>query len=310
MADKRNELWGIDLGGTKVEGIILKSPVNTDSIFRDRVPTEAQQGYEHVLYQIKKLVDMMESKAGYRPDKIGIGTPGTMDPHTGLFKNSNSTVLNFKPLRQDLENLLGMQVLTANDANCFALAETRLGVVKEKFPQAEVVFGVIMGTGCGGGIVVNNKVINGLQGIAGEWGHNFLDESGGNCYCGKVGCVENIIAGPALERYYNEQSGQPLKLKEIYARAQEKSDPVAVKTIYRLHEMFGKALSVVINILDPDVIVIGGGVGNIPSLYTEGISYLKQHVFNDRLDTPVVKPLLGDSSGVFGAAFLTENLKP
>ncbi|MBL7844478.1 MAG: ROK family protein [Cyclobacteriaceae bacterium] len=303
----KKELWGIDLGGTKVEGIIMKSSSSAESVFRDRVSTEANLGYEHVLNQIKRLVDMMEAKAGYRPEKIGMGTPGTMDPHTGLFKNSNSTVLNFKPLQHDLEKLLGIKVLTANDANCFALAETRLGVVKEKFPKAEVVFGVIMGTGCGGGIVVNNKVINGLQGIAGEWGHNFLDESGGKCYCGKVGCVENVIAGPALERYYQEQSGQSLKLKEIYTRAVDKSDVVAVKTIHRLHEMFGKALSVVINILDPDVIVIGGGVGNIPSIYTEGIIYLKQYVFNDRLDTPVVKPLLGDSAGVFGAAFLTEN---
>ncbi|MBX2954547.1 MAG: ROK family protein [Cyclobacteriaceae bacterium] len=303
----KKELWGIDLGGTKVEGIIMKSSSSAESVFRDRVSTEANLGYEHVLNQIKRLVDMMEAKAGYRPEKIGMGTPGTMDPHTGLFKNSNSTVLNFKPLQHDLEKLLGIKVLTANDANCFALAETRLGVVKEKFPKAEVVFGVIMGTGCGGGIVVNNKVINGLQGIAGEWGHNFLDESGGKCYCGKVGCVENVIAGPALERYYQEQSGQSLKLKEIYTRAVDKSDVVAVKTIHRLHEMFGKALSVVINILDPDVIVIGGGVGNIPSIYTEGINYLKQYVFNDRLDTPVVKPLLGDSAGVFGAAFLAEN---
>jgi predicted NBD/HSP70 family sugar kinase len=303
----RKELWGIDLGGTKVEGVIMTSPDSKDTLFRDRVSTEANLGYEHVLNQISKLVDMMEKSAGYRPDKIGIGTPGTMDPHTGLFKNSNSIVLNFKPLRQDLEVLLKMQVITANDANCFALAEARLGVVKEKFPNAEVVFGVIMGTGCGGGIVVNNKVINGLQGIAGEWGHNFLDESGGQCYCGKIGCVENIIAGPALERFYHKQSGRVLKLKDIYDRYQEGRDPVAIQTINRLHEMFGKALSVVINILDPDVIVIGGGVGNIPTLYDKGIEHLKKYVFNDRFDTPIVKPMLGDSAGVFGAAFLTEN---
>lgn len=302
----RKQLWGIDLGGTKVEGAIMTSSSSKETIFRDRVPTEANLGYEHVLHQISKLVDMMERSVGYRPDSIGIGTPGTMDPHTGLFKNSNSTVLNFKPLKQDLESLLKMKVITANDANCFALAETRLGVVQERFPNAEVVFGVIMGTGCGGGIVVNNKVINGLQGIAGEWGHNFLDESGGQCYCGKIGCVENIIAGPALERFYHQQSGQVLKLKDIYDRYQEGRDPKAIQTINRLHEMFGKALSVVINILDPDVIVIGGGVGNIPTLYDKGIEHVKQYVFNDRLDTPIVKPMLGDSAGVFGAAFLTE----
>lgn len=306
MSGKQTALWGIDLGGTKIEGAIMKSSASAETTFRDRVPTEADQGYDHVLYQIKKLVDMMEEQAGYRPSKIGIGTPGTMDPHTGLFKNSNSIVLNHKPLRTDLQKLLDMEVLAANDANCFALAETRLGVVKEKFPGAEVVFGVIMGTGCGGGIVVNNKVINGLQGIAGEWGHNFLDETVGKCYCGKIGCVENVISGPALERYYLKQSGSSLKLKEIVKRAQEKSDPVAVQTLERLHEMFGKALSVVINILDPDVIVIGGGVGNISSIYNEGVNHLAKYVFNDRFDTPVVKPLLGDSAGVFGAAFLTE----
>jgi fructokinase len=306
MSKKKQPLWGIDLGGTKVEGIILKSSSGTDSVFRDRLPTEADKGYKHVLRQIRKLVDRMEAEVGYRPEKIGIGTPGTMDPHTGLFKNSNSTELNFKPLKEDLEQILGMHVITANDANCFALAETRLGVVKEKFPDAEVVFGVIMGTGCGGGVVVHGRVLNGLQGIAGEWGHNFLDESGGTCYCGKIGCVESVISGPALERYYNEQQGSPKKLKEIVDLAQAKSDPVAVRTIQRLNEMFGKALSVVINILDPDVVVIGGGVGNIGSIYNEGVEHLKEYVFNDRLDTPIVKPMLGDSAGVFGAAFLVE----
>lgn len=307
MSERAKHLWGIDLGGTKIEGVVMKSPSDKDSLFRDRIPTEANQGYEHVINQIATLVNLMEKTVGYRPDKIGIGTPGTMDPITGLFKNSNSESLNYKPLNQDLEKLLGMKVMTANDANCFALAETRLGVVNEKFPKAEVVFGVIMGTGAGGGIVVRNRVISGKQGIAGEWGHNFLDESGGPCYCGKSGCVENIIAGPALERWYKQQSGVSKKLKEIVSLAASKSDPVAVQTIDRLHEMFGKALSVVINILDPDVIVIGGGVGNISSLYDKGIEHLKKYVFNDRLDTPVVRPSLGDSAGVFGAAFLTEN---
>lgn len=308
MSQQQKQLWGIDLGGTKIEGVVMKSPQSSESLFRDRIATEARKGYQHVINQIGELVNQMEKTVGYRPTTIGIGTPGTMDPNTGLFKNSNSESLNYKPLRQDLEKLLKMKVITANDANCFALAETRLGVVKEKFSDAEVVFGVIMGTGAGGGIVVRNKVISGKQGIAGEWGHNFLDESGGPCYCGKSGCVENIIAGPALERYYKEQSGNSRKLKEIVALANANADPVAVQTLDRLHEMFGKALSVVINILDPDVIVIGGGVGNISSLYDKGIEHLKKYVFNDRLDTPVVRPSLGDSAGVFGAAFLTENL--
>ncbi len=308
MSDQQKHLWGIDLGGTKVEGVVMKSPNDASTLFRDRIPTEAGKGYTHVINQIALLVGHMEKEAGYRPNAIGIGTPGTMDPNTGLFKNSNSESLNYKPLRQDLEKILKMNVVTANDANCFALAETRLGIVKQQFPDAEVVFGVIMGTGAGGGIVVHNKVIGGKQGIAGEWGHNFLDESGGLCYCGKSGCVENIISGPALERYYKEQSGTARKLKEIVTLAVAKADPIAEQTIDRLHIMFGKALSVVINILDPDVIVIGGGVGNITSLYDKGIEHLKKYVFNDRLDTPVVRPSLGDSAGVFGAAFLTENL--
>lgn len=301
------DLWGIDLGGTKIEGIVISSSDQPDPLFRDRIPTETNMGYDHVLNQIEILVNRMERKVGYRPSKIGIGTPGTMDPYTGLFKNSNSLVLNYKPLRTDLEALLKMEVLCANDANCFALAETRLGVVKTKFSDAKVVFGVIMGTGAGGGVVVDSNVINGKHGIAGEWGHNFLDESGGECYCGKTGCVESIISGPALERYYISQTGTSKKLKEIVSLAQSGADDHAMKTVERLCAMFGKAISVVINILDPDVIVIGGGVGNIDSIYTEGVEQVKKYIFNDRLETPIVRPMLGDSAGVYGAAFLVDN---
>jgi predicted NBD/HSP70 family sugar kinase len=217
-------------------------------------------------------------------------------------KNSNSTSLNGKPLKADLEDKLGMKVSMANDANCFALAEAKMGVVKERFPGAEVVFGVIMGTGVGGGIVVNGKVINGLQGIGGEWGHNFLDDSGGPCYCGKSGCVENVLSGPALEKYYFSRAGARKSLKEIMTSIE--SDPIAQETHQRLIRFFGRALSVIINILDPQVIVIGGGVGNVPSLYTQGRDEVRKHVFNNRLETPIVKPSLGDSAGVFGAAYL------
>jgi predicted NBD/HSP70 family sugar kinase len=209
------------------------------------------------------------------------------------------------PFRRDLEENLGLPILTANDANCFALAETRLGAVSRYLPEAEIVFGVIMGTGVGGGLVVNGKVINGRQGIGGEWGHNFLDESGGACYCGKTGCVEKVLAGPALEGFYQSLSGKWFRLPQIVEKYHT-GDPHAQATISRLLENFGRAMSVVINIVDPDVIVIGGGVGNIDLLYTDGLDAVRRYVFNDRLDTVFLKPLLGDSAGVFGAAMLAE----
>ncbi|HYG03271.1 MAG TPA: ROK family protein [Chryseosolibacter sp.] len=299
-------LWGIDLGGTKIEGAILKSFDKPEVLFRERVPTEAENGYEHICKQVGKLVDMMIDRAGRKPKTIGIGTPGINDPKTGTMKNCNTVEMNGKPLKKDLEKLLGMKVEMANDADCFALAETLIGVVKEDFPKARVVFGVIIGTGVGGGIVIDGKPIIGLQGIAGEWGHNFLDESGGECYCGKTGCVEKLIAGPALEKYYYTETGNKKPLKDIVAVAESKSDPTAQRTMLRLIDFYGKSMSVVINILDPDVIVIGGGVGNISLLYDRGRDAIKKYVFNNTLDTPIVRPSLGDSAGVFGAAFLTQ----
>ncbi|MBL7874802.1 MAG: ROK family protein, partial [Cyclobacteriaceae bacterium] len=296
--------WGIDLGGTKVEGAVLNSAADPKVLFRDRLPTEGDKGYDHILGQIKKLVDKMEATLGYKASKIGIATPGTLDPILGVMKNSNSTNLNGKPLKKDLEKLLGVDLFMANDANCFALAEANMGSAKELYPKAKVVFGVIMGTGVGGGVVVDGKVINGLQGIGGEWGHNFLDESGGACYCGKKGCVEKILAGPALEKFYESVSGQKRSLKEIFSNYKAGADPHAKETMERLANFFGLAISVVVNILDPDVIVIGGGVGNIDIIYSEGRESLRKYVFNNRLDTPVIKPKLGDSAGVFGAAFL------
>ncbi len=249
---------------------------------------------------------MMVDKMGYKPATIGIATPGTLDPGLGLMKNSNSTSLNGQPLKADLEKMLGIKFKMANDANCFALAEANMGIAHEKFPNAKVVFGVIMGTGVGGGVVVDGKVINGLQGIGGEWGHNFLDEWGGPCYCGKTGCVEKVLAGPALERFYFERSGQMKNLKEIYDLYKTETDIYAKETMERMIHFFGLALSVVVNILDPDAIVIGGGVGNIDLIYTEGVKSLQKYIFNSRrLDTPILRPKLGDSAGVYGAAFLS-----
>jgi fructokinase len=303
-SDALQNLWGIDLGGTKIEGVILQSKDKPDVLFRNRVPTEADKGYEHILQQAKRLIDSMIEHIGYKPARIGFGTPGILDPKTGVMKNCNTVAMNGKAMKKDLEELLGVSIEIANDADCFALAETRHGVVKEHFPNARVVFGVIMGTGVGGGLVVDGRAIVGLQGIAGEWGHNFLDASGGNCYCGKSGCVEQVISGPALEEYYFRETGNRKPLKDIVALAESKVDPTAQKTMIRLIEFFGRAISVLINIIDPDVIVIGGGVGNIDMLYDRGIDSVKKYVFNTRLDTPIVQPMLGDSAGVIGAAYL------
>ena len=302
-----SRLWGIDLGGTKIEGVVLESLENPKPLVRLRVDAEAQKGYDSILLQIRKLVQMMEQESGQPPKKIGFGTPGVLDPLLMTMKNCNSTALNGQPLQEDLEKLLGVPVALANDANCFALAETKWGIVKEKAPDAKVVFGIIMGTGVGGGLVFHGGLWNGKHGIGGEWGHNFLDESGGPCYCGKTGCVEKILSGPSLEKYYTSITGNKLKLREIIGRYDSGNDAAAKQTVDRLIHFFGKAVSVVTNILDPDVYVIGGGVGNIDLIYTEGTRSLQQFIFNNRVDVQILKPSLGDSAGVFGAAALVDN---
>lgn len=297
-------LWGIDLGGTKIEGVVLESNTHPSAIVRTRMDTEAFKGYDHIIGQIAKLVAELERQSGLRPQKIGIGTPGVLDPTLQTMKNCNTTVLNGMPLQRDLEAKLDLPVVLANDANCFALAEAHWGVVKQEAPDGRMVFGIIMGTGVGGGIVIDGKVWNGRHGIGGEWGHNFLDESGGPCYCGKIGCVEKVISGPALENYYAGLTGNALKLKEIAARHRLGSDPAATDTIRRLSHFFGKAVSVITNLLDPDVIIVGGGVGNMDEIYTGGLKSLDHFIFNNRVEVPLLKPTLGDSAGVFGAAAL------
>lgn len=294
--------WGIDLGGTKIEGIIIDPTKNNAVIARKRIPTEGDLGYHHVLLQIKALVSALSKESGLAPDSIGIGTPGSIFPPTGHLKNSNSQHLNDQPLHLDLQNLLQVPVSIANDANCFALAETQMGIVPDMLPEANVVFGVIMGTGVGGGLVINGQIINGANGIGGEWGHNFLDASGGPCYCGKNGCVETVISGPALEGYYADVAHQSKSLKDIVADRME--DPHAKETMARLVHFFGLGISTIINTIDPDIIVIGGGVGNIDLLYTQGIEEVKKSVFNPECATQIVRPKLGDSAGVFGAAYL------
>lgn len=304
MSERSKHLWGIDLGGTKIEGVVLESSIHPKVLSRHRLATESQKGYEHVIAQVGKVIQKLGDDLQYLPDQIGIGTPGILDSVSQLMKNCNSTCLNGQPFKEDLEKELNRRFVLANDANCFALAETNLGAVKENFKEAKVVLGVIMGTGVGGGVILKGRLHEGLHGIGGEWGHNFLHESGGQCYCGKVGCVETVLSGPALEKFYFSLTNSSKTLSEIYKAHLAGEDKDASMTIDRLTHYFGQAMSVVVNILDPDVIVIGGGVGNIDAIYSEGVESLKKFVFNDYLKTAVIKPKLGDSAGVFGAAFL------
>ena len=293
-------VWGIDLGGTKIEGVVLPASDSTAPVCRLRVPTEASQGYEHIRRQIRLLVEDMVREAGQPPRAIGMGTPGVLDPESGCLKNSNTNCLIGQPLQADLRSDLGCEVTLANDANCFALAEARLGAAR----GAETVFGVTMGTGVGGGVVVDGKALCGCQGIAGEWGHNVIDPDGPPCGCGRNGCVETYLAGSHLERFYESLCGQRRPLADIVSRHQEGSDAHATSTIGRLLTYFGRALAAVVYILDPHVIVLGGGVSNIDLLYTEGVRELERCMITDGMHTRVVKHHLGDSAGVFGAAML------
>ncbi|TDH24224.1 ROK family protein [Segetibacter sp. 3557_3] len=296
------KLWGVDLGGTKIECAILDA--NLDTIVRRRIATESAKGYAHLLQRIKKLVTEIAEEIGEQPSEIGFATPGVLEPDSMVMKNCNTVCMNGEPMHKDLEHVLGVPVKLANDANCFALAETVMGVGREH-PNANVVFGVILGTGVGGGIVVNNRIIGGKHGLGGEWGHNELEENGEECYCGKRGCVERVISGPALESYYHSLSAGELSLSEIDRKYRHDPDPFVSATMERLLENYGKAISVVLNILDPDLVIIGGGVGNIDLLYSEGYERIKKYIFNNgKLTTPVCKPALGDSSGVYGAALL------
>ena len=302
--------WGVDLGGTKIEGVILAAPSPDAVIIRKRIDTEAQYGYEHIVRQIDKLIELLKAETGLQPDKIGFCTPGTLDPSTGTMKNSNMVCINGRPFQDDLARILGVPVTTTNDANCFALSEATMGIVQDVIPDFRMVFGVILGTGVGGGVVFRGLdgrpvVQGGRQGIGGEWGHNILEENGYACYCGKRGCNEQVISGPALQRFYLEQCGENRTLKAILDRYQQGIDSYATATVERLLENFGRAVSTLVNILDPDAIVLGGGVGNVDLLYTEGVERAKKYVFNSgRLNTLFLKPKLGDSAGVFGAALL------
>lgn len=288
---------GIDLGGTKTEGVLMNA--DGDIVERLRNPTPVKKGYDVILDNIVDVVHELESRAG-RACRVGIGTPGSISSRTGRLRNSNTTCLNDMPVLQDLEHRLEREIRIANDANCFALSEAVDGAGQGH----GTVFGVIMGTGVGGGIVFNRSLHQGAQHIAGEWGHNVLDPGGPDCYCGRKGCVETYLSGPGLLANWRASGGDPDKTPRDIAEAAATGDPLAQRILDAYLDRFGQALSTVINILDPDVIVLGGGMSNIPALYREGIARLAKHVFNDELRTPVVQNRHGDSSGVRGAAWL------
>lgn len=296
--------WGIDLGGTKTEIAVIE---NGRVLRRRRVPTRPQEGYEALLSNISSLVAETSKDIGTAPQLIGIGTPGSVDPSSDLIRNSNTTCLNGRPLAADLTQMLRAEVRLANDANCFALAESRWGAGKST-PSAESVLGLIVGTGVGAGLVIGGRLIVGANGNAGEWGHNPMAGEDRPCYCGRRGCVETVISGPALESYYQEITGVRRSLGEIFELRHE--DSAASATVERLLSRFGRAIAAVINILDPSLIILGGGVGNIDLLYDRWPEYALPHIFNGgsaSTQTKLLKPLLGDSSGVFGAAALTGN---
>ena len=287
---------GIDLGGTKIEGIVLDEDGST--VARKRILTERERGYEHIVARIAALVSdlcPLAPLARY----VGIGTPGSESARDGTLKNSNTLCLNGRPLRRDLEAAIGLPVAIENDANCFTLAEALLGAGRGH----RLVFGVILGTGVGGGIVIDGRPWTGLQHIAGEWGHARVDPAGPECYCGQRGCVETYLAGPALERAYAAAGGDASNASGILARASAGED-TAMQVLAAYVEAFGRTLANVVNVLDPDVIVLGGGMSNVEVLYTQGCDAVARFVFNDELRTPIVRHALGDSAGVVGAALL------
>jgi fructokinase len=286
---------GIDLGGTKIEGIVL-SPDGAE-LKRTRIATGRDRGYEHILDRVAKVVDVLRPHAP-RATTIGVGTPGSLS-RRGLLKNSNTTCLNGRPLGDDLARRVGCAVVLENDANCFALAEATSGAGRGH----RCVFGVILGTGVGGGIVMDGRVWSGPQHVAGEWGHHTIDPAGPPCYCGKRGCVETFLSGPSISAAYAAAGGRIADAEAVVQRA-DQGDAIAARVVEEWLACFGRALGNVINVLDPDAIVLGGGLSNVFALYDRGRNAVARHVFNDECTTPILRNALGDSAGVVGAAWL------
>lgn len=310
---------GVDLGGTKTEAVVLRAgPDEPEVLARSRVATERDAGYEHIVAKTAQIIGDVAREAGLAsPPPIGVGMPGGVTfrgsdgarSDAALVKNSNTTCLNGRPFRRDLASAVASRfpsatgIAFANDANCFALAEARYGAAR----GARVAFGVILGTGVGGGIVLRHKndtwAWDGAQGIAGEWGHVVLDvASTRSCYCGRRGCIEQYLSGPAIEDAYAARTGTKLSVSGIAERRASDADARAV--LEETLGNFGRAIATVINVLDPDTVVLGGGVSNLAMFYDEGPAAIARWVFNDELRTLLAKNVLGDSAGVLGAALL------
>ena len=287
---------GIDLGGTKIEGVVLDD--HNQPLHRQRIATESQRGYAHIVERVGQLAESLVAAAPGCA-VIGVGTPGALSQRTGRMKNCNTVCLNGRELPGDLTRRIGRPVRIENDANCFALAEAKAGAGQ----GASVVFGIIMGTGVGGGIVARGQLVLGPQGIAGEWGHHSIDPCGPLCYCGQRGCVERYLSGPAVQELYRRHTGELADMAQIVERAR-RGEPLARAVFDQFIDRFGRAVANVVSILDPDVIVLGGGLSNIDELYEAGRAAVARYVFNDELRTPMRRNLLGDSAGVFGAALL------
>lgn len=298
MSQSTNHRIGIDLGGTKIEGILIDP--GGEIIRRERVPTP-REDYPLILESVDRLVSSLQVDPTI---PVGIGTPGSISHISSLMRNSNSRCLNGKPLLTDLESQLSVPVRLANDADCFTLSEATDGAAKD----SRTVFGVILGTGVGGGICIDGKLIDGVNGISGEWGHNPMPQMpkmtpGRACFCGNQDCIETWIAGPGLSRSYNERTGEKIDAPEIVKR-QMTGETAADDVLENYYDQLAAALSTVINIIDPDTIVLGGGLSNVEQLYQRLPDLLAQYVFSDHIATRLVQAIHGDSSGVRGAAWL------
>ena len=285
---------GIDLGGTKIEAVVINDAFQV--VERKRVATNREEGYNAILERIIRLASEL-MKIGKVDGPVGICTPGAIDFQTGTLKNSNTVCLIDKPLKSDLESALSLPILMENDANCFALAEAILGAAKD----FRLVFGVVLGTGCGGGVVINKNIHRGPNHISGEWGHHVLFPNGKDCYCGNKGCTESYISGTALEKEWKTLTGEFKRVTDIIDEKAYLAHPEWKENFINY---FGAALANVIDILDPDAVVLGGGLSKLEMLYTEGKDSIAKATFSKTVVTPVLKNKLGDSAGVFGAAML------